>query len=210
MSFNKIVKRIIFIVLGIIGALFIGFFVCVYYLLSAFDVPMTISSESQKNIRIEEENRDACLESAKIWMQETYGDAIYKTIKIENIYTYNYTDIWMPTTYLPKTVILFSTPFYKNAKLVIDSKNRNEISCDMRLLEVVGFRDAYTKWLKQKLDINDDDIVFYYKQGYIIDYTEIKSLENLNEDICSRIRNVEIDDISIKNYEYSTINELMD
>ena len=209
MRSNKIVKRIIFIVLGIIGALFIGCCVAFVYWWSMFGEPMPISLESEENIKIEKENRDACLESAKIWMKGTYGDAIYKTIKIENIYTYNYTDIWMPTTYLPETAIRFSTPFYKNAEIRIDSKNHNVIKCNMRLLEN-SFRGIYNKFIKQQLGINDDSIRLFWKEDYTIDYTEIESLENLNENICSKIRNTEINSIEINNYEYSTINDLMD
>lgn len=208
MSDNKTVKRKVFIVLGIIGAL------CVYYIFSFFYVlsglPLPISLESKENIRIEKENRDACLESAKIWMKETYGDAIYKAINIENIDTFHINDIWMPTRYLPETVIKFSTPFYKKAKLFVDSLNHNVTSCDMRLLYEPSFREIYNKWLKQQLGINDDSICLFWKEDYTIDYTEIDSLENLNENICSRIRNTEIDDIKINNYEYSTINDLMD
>ena len=210
MGFNKIVKKIVLVVLGIVGALFIGCCVLFVYFFCMFGQFMPISLESIENIKIEKENRDACLDSAKTWMLETYGDVIYKIISIKAIYTYNYTDIGMPTMYLPKTVIKYSTPFYKNAKLVVDSLNYNVSSCDMKLLEDYNFRRVYSKWLKQKLGINDDGLVFYCKKDYIIDYTEIKSLENLNENICSTIRNVMINEIEINNYEYSTINELMD
>lgn len=209
MSFNKNVKKIVSVALGIVGALFIGCCVAFAYLWSMFGQSMPISLESEENIKIEKENRDACLESAKTWMLETYGDVIYKTINIEDIYTYNYTDIWMPTKYLPKTVIKFSTPFYKNAKLVVDSLNHNVTSCDMRLLEY-SFRGIYNKFIKQQLGINDDSIRLFWKKDYTIDYTEIESLENLNENICSKIRNTEINTIEINNYEYSTINDLMD
>ena len=208
MSDNKTDKRLVFIVLGIIGVLCIGHFVSILYVLSG--LPLPISSESEENIRIEKENRDACLESAKLWMQETYGDAIYKTINIENIDTCHFTDTWMPTTYLSETAIRFSTPFYKNATLFVDSKNHNVIWCDMRLLYEPSFREIYNKWLKQQLGINDDSICLFWKEDCTIDYTEIESLENLNENICSRIRNTEIEQIDINNYEYSTINDLMD
>ena len=210
MSFNKNVKKIVFVALGIVGALFIGCCVLFVYLWSTFGLPEPISLESIENIKIEEENRDICLESAKTWMLEIYGDVIYKTINIEDIYTYNYTDIWMPTKYLPKTVIKFSTPFYKNAKLVVDSLNHNVTSCDMNLLQDYNFSSAYDKWLKQQLGINDDSIRLFWKNNYTIDYTEIESLENLNENICSKIRSTEIDTIYINNYEYRTINDLMD
>lgn len=210
MSDNKTVKRIVFILLGIIGALYVYYNGSFFNFLSAFDLPQPISLESEENIKIEKENRDTCLESAKIWMKETYGDTIYKTINIENIDTYHIYDRWMPTTYLPKTVIKFSTPFYKNAKLVVDSLNHNVASCDMNLLQEYNFRRVYNRWLKQQLGINDDSIRLFWKEDYIIDYTEIESIENLNENICSKIRNNEIDTFKINNYEYSTINDLMD
>ncbi len=142
-------------------------------------------------------------------MKETYGDAIYKTINIENIDTYHIDDIWMPTRYLTITEIRFSTPFYKNAEILIDSKNHNVIKCNMRLFEY-SFRGIYNKLIKQQLSINDDSIRLFWKEDYTIDYTEIESLENLNENICSKIRNTEINTIEINNYEYSTINDLMD
>ena len=115
MSDNKTVKRKVFIVLGIIGALCVYYCYCFFYVLSG--LPLPISLESRENIRIEKENRDECLKSAKIWMKETYGDAIYKTIDIEDIDTCHINDRWMPTRYLQETVIRFSTPFYKNAKI---------------------------------------------------------------------------------------------
>lgn len=210
MSDNKTVKRIVFIVLGIIGALCVYYNVSFFYFLSAFYLPQPISLESEENIKIEKENRDACLESAKIWMKETYGDAIYKAINIEDIDTFHINDIWMPTRYLPETVIKFSTPFYKKAKLFVDSLNHNVTSCDMNLLQEYNFRRVYNRWLKQQLGINDDSIRLFWKEDYTIDYTEIESLENLNENICSIIRNTEIDTIEINNYEYSAINDLMD
>ena len=209
MGFNKNDKRIVFIVLGIVGTLCVGYYFPFFYVLSG--LPLPISSESRENIRIEKENRDECLKSAKIWMKETYGDVIYKTIDIEDIDTFHINDIWMPTRYLPETVIRFSTPFYKNAKIFVDSKNHNVIWCDMRLLEDYSFRKIYNEWIKQQLGLNDDQIAFYYyNEDYIIDYSEIESLENLNEEICFRIRNVKIKDIEISKYEYSTINGLMD
>lgn len=178
-----------------------------FYVLSS--LPLPISSGSSENIIIEKENRDECLKSAKMWMKETYGDAIYKTIDIEDIDTLHSNDWRVPTMYFQKTVIRFSTPFYKNAKLVVDSLNHNVTWCDMRLLEY-SFREIYNKFIKQQLGINDDSIRLFWEEDYTIDYTEIKSLENLNEDICFRIRNVKIEQIEISKYEYNTINELMD